>query len=82
MLTADETEDIEVPGESYGLAQLRFAQALGDAEALRDRGRRVMRLNLGWYVERGLQELADLLSEENSEHSLATADQVRRSRDI
>ena len=82
MLTADETEDIEVPGESYGLAQLRFAQALGDAEALRDRGRRVMRLNLGWYVERGLQELADLLSEGNSEHSLATADQVRRSRDI
>ena len=82
MLTADETEDIEVPGESYGLAQLTFAQALGDAEALRDRGRRVMRLNLGWYVERGLQELADLLSEGNSEQSLATADQVRRSRDI
>jgi hypothetical protein len=62
LLTADEPEDIRVPGESYGLAQLRFAQALGDAETLCDSGRRVLRVNLGWYIDRGLQTLADLLS--------------------
>jgi len=61
VLTSDETEDIKVPDESYGLAQLRLAQAVGDAEALRASERRVLRVNLGWYVERGLQTLVDML---------------------
>ena len=62
VLTADEPEDIAVPGEPYGLAQLRLAQATGDAEALRDRGRRVVRINLGWYVDEALQTLSQVLA--------------------
>lgn len=78
LLTADETEDIEIPGQAYGLAELRFAQATADAEALRDRGRRVVRVNLGWYVEQGLQTLAELLSVDGQD-DITSADRIRRS---
>jgi transaldolase/glucose-6-phosphate isomerase len=62
MLTADTAEDVAVPEAGYGLAELRRAQALGDAEALAGRGRRVARVNLGWYVEDGLAALADIFA--------------------
>jgi len=64
VLTSDTTEDVAVPGAEYGLAGLRRAQALGDQEALEGRGRRVARVNLGWYVEDGLAALADILGPE------------------
>jgi hypothetical protein len=38
------------------------AQALGDLQALRQRGRRVVRVELGRDVAGGLARLADLLS--------------------
>lgn len=60
VLTEDTTEDLPVPDADYGLADLRRAQALGDAEALAARGSPVARVNLGWYVEDGLSTLADL----------------------
>ncbi len=60
VLTEDTTEDVPVPDADYGLADLRRAQALGDADALAARGRPVARVNLGWYVEDGLSSLADL----------------------
>jgi len=81
VFTADETEDVDIPGKSYGLAQLRSAQALGDVGALRSRGRRVMRLNLGWYVGNGLQTLADYLAEQSAHDSSATAELSLSSRD-
>jgi transaldolase/glucose-6-phosphate isomerase len=62
VLTTDTTEDVTVPEAGYGLAELRRAQALGDAEALAGRGRRVARVNLGWYVEDGLAALADVFA--------------------
>lgn len=62
VLTADTAEDVTVPQAGYGLAELRRAQALGDAEALAGRGRRVARVNLGWYVEDGLATLADMFA--------------------
>lgn len=46
ILSADETEDIEVPGEPYTLGTVAHAQACGDMAALSDRGRRVLRLHL------------------------------------
>ncbi len=62
LLTADAAEDLPIPGRPYGFATLQRAQALGDYRALRDRGRRVIRLNLGWYVEEGLTAIGDALS--------------------
>ena len=63
VLTADAAEDVPVPDSSYGLAELRRAQAMGDAEALAARGRPVARINLGWYVEDGLARLAEIFEE-------------------
>jgi len=56
-LTADEG-DVPIPGEPYGFATLRAAQAAGDFDVLVERGRRVMRVHLGGDVEAGLERLA------------------------
>lgn len=55
-LTADEGE-VAIPGESYGFATLRAAQAAGDFEVLVERGRRVLRVHLGADVDAGLDRL-------------------------
>lgn len=66
VLTGDSTEDVQVPGADYGLAELQHAQALGDAAALRERGRSVARVNLGWYVDEGLARLARIIEGEDA----------------
>ncbi|MCL7967678.1 MAG: bifunctional transaldolase/phosoglucose isomerase [marine benthic group bacterium] len=59
LLTSDAGHDIPIPESSHTFAALQRAQALGDERALLDRGRRVLRVNLGWYVEEGLAELIE-----------------------
>jgi transaldolase/glucose-6-phosphate isomerase len=61
-LTASDAEDADVPGEPYSFGVLKRAQALGDLEALREHGRRVMRIHLGDDVGRGLDKLAEAIS--------------------
>jgi transaldolase/glucose-6-phosphate isomerase len=61
VLTADPIEDLAVPGSDFTLGTLVRAQALGDVGTLRERGRSVLHAHLGWYVDRGLQTLADTL---------------------
>jgi transaldolase / glucose-6-phosphate isomerase len=39
-------DDLKIPGQSYGFKTLIAAQALGDFEALRERGRRIVRVQL------------------------------------
>jgi glucose-6-phosphate isomerase len=56
-LVADARGDVSVPGETYSFAGLRDAQALGDLQILRRRGRRVLRVNLGSDVDAGLATL-------------------------
>jgi glucose-6-phosphate isomerase len=56
-LTADDGEDVEIPGQPYSFGALRRAQALGDLEALRQHGRRGLRFHLGSAVSRGLAVL-------------------------
>ena len=46
LLTAEPENDLPIPGEKYTFGQLEFAQALGDLEALRSKGRRVCHLRL------------------------------------
>ena len=46
ILSADESVDIEIPGESYTLDTLVHAQACGDMAALSSKGRRVLRIHL------------------------------------
>jgi hypothetical protein len=56
-ITAEEGEDIPIPGERYGFAALRHAQANGDYEVLERRGRRLMRVHLGTEIDSGLDAL-------------------------
>jgi transaldolase / glucose-6-phosphate isomerase len=60
-ITADDAEDLPVPGEPYTFSVLNQAQALGDLEALRGKRRRVIRVHLGKRVRTGLDQLAKLL---------------------
>jgi glucose-6-phosphate isomerase len=62
-ITADDPEDLSIPDEagkpassmSFGI--LKFSQALGDGEALRQAGRKTLRLHLKAGIEQGLQNL-------------------------
>jgi glucose-6-phosphate isomerase len=46
-VTTDDPDDLTIPGEEYTFSVLKNAQALGDLEALRNKGRRVIRVHLG-----------------------------------
>jgi transaldolase/glucose-6-phosphate isomerase len=56
-LVADVVEDLPIPGESRSFGGLRDAQALGDLQVLRRRGRRALRVNLSTDVDGGLATL-------------------------
>jgi transaldolase / glucose-6-phosphate isomerase len=72
-LTADAQADLPVPGESYSFAALRDAQALGDLQVLKRRGRRVLRVHLGADVDAGLEALADAIAGEASRRARKSA---------
>ncbi len=57
-ITADDAEDIDVPGAGYTFGRLARAQSLGDFAALQERGRRVVRVHLS-DAARGCQALFD-----------------------
>ncbi len=57
LITADEGDDVPIPGEPYGFAALRAAQAAGDLEVLERHGRRVAHLHLGAGIEGALDRL-------------------------
>ncbi|MBI2089887.1 MAG: phosphoheptose isomerase, partial [Deltaproteobacteria bacterium] len=58
----DEIEgDLGVPEASYTFGQLIQAQALGDYRALKQRGRRVLRVSLGRNVAEGLKAMLECL---------------------
>jgi len=60
-LTADHQHDLHVPGQPYTFSTFLQAQALGDLQALRKHGRRVMHIHLGKDMEWGLWVLNDVL---------------------
>ena len=56
-------DDIAIPETNYGFAALIGAQALGDLGALEQRGRRVLRVDLGTDTASGLAALAKALGQ-------------------
>lgn len=62
MLTADDPVDVPIPGAPYSFGTLCRAQALGDYEALVERGRRVMRVHLGSDIPGGLAKLTEIVA--------------------
>ena len=53
---AKDEVDFPIPGEAYSFSVLKEAQALGDFRALKARGRRVVRIDLGEALLSGLEE--------------------------
>ena len=54
-------EELAVPETNYSFAQLIRAQAAGDYQALKQRGRRVLRVQLGRDTAAGLRQLQEIL---------------------
>jgi hypothetical protein len=61
-LTCRDTIDISIPGKPYTFGIFKRAQALGDLEALTKHGRRVMRIDVGDNVKKGLGFLRRLIT--------------------
>ena len=62
-LTAESSEDLPIPGEPWTFAVLKHAQALGDVQALQQRGRRLLRVHLRSDPDQGVQRLQRSLEE-------------------
>jgi hypothetical protein len=56
----EDKDDLAIPGADYGFSTLKAAQALADLEALREAGRRVIRLRLAGKPAQGLQQLLQI----------------------
>ena len=61
-LTADQGEEIPIPGERYGFSTLLRAQAAGDYQVLERHERRVMRIHLGADPEKELDEIVEAVA--------------------
>ncbi len=46
VISSDDTEDVKIPGEAYSFGVLKTAQAIGDYQALKAKGRNAMRIHL------------------------------------
>ena len=57
-ITADDAQDLPVPGQKYTFGVVKAAQARGDLQVLVKRGRRALRIHLGSDVRYGLGKLA------------------------
>lgn len=61
-LVDDAEDDLPIPETGYTFGQLIRAQALGDFQALKQRGRRVLRVSLGKEAAEGLNALLECLA--------------------
>src|ERR1019366_1205584 len=57
-ITCDDAKDLPVPGQKYTFGVVKAAQARGDLQVLRERGRRTLHVHLGSDVDAGLAQLA------------------------
>ncbi|MGH7275299.1 MAG: bifunctional transaldolase/phosoglucose isomerase, partial [Nitrospiria bacterium] len=60
-ITAEDSEDISIPGEAYTFGVVKQAQALGDFQSMTRSRLRVLEVHLGRDVKRGLQRLVHLV---------------------
>ena len=65
-ITADPSEDIEIPGRGMTFGTLQRAQVLGDYEALAARGRRILRVHFTGDVLSHLVQMTGALGYEKS----------------
>jgi transaldolase / glucose-6-phosphate isomerase len=56
-ITADDAQDLAIPGQKATFGVIKAAQARGDFDVLTERGRRALRVHLKGDLEEGLKEL-------------------------
>ena len=61
ILIGGNKEKLEIPGEPYDFATLHQAQALGDFRSLNNKQRRVIYVDLGVDIDKGLESLHALV---------------------
>lgn len=72
-ITAEDARDLPIPGEPYTFSTLKRAQALGDAQSLQGKGRRVVRFHLSGEVRAGLAQLLKVVESAVGETQKARA---------
>jgi len=60
-IISDDAKDLEIPGKPYSFGVLKQSQAIGDYESLLKHKRRVLKVNVGSDIEKGLKEFYKLL---------------------
>jgi transaldolase/glucose-6-phosphate isomerase len=60
-ITAEDAEDLPIPGQKYTFGILKRFQAQGDFEVLAERKRRALRVHLGPEVTAGLKRLHEVI---------------------
>jgi glucose-6-phosphate isomerase len=78
--SAEEVEDVPVPGEAYTFSVLKRAQALGDFQSLTARHRRALRVNLGADIEGGLRATLAVVKGERAVKPVTKKKAVTRKR--
>jgi transaldolase/glucose-6-phosphate isomerase len=62
-ITADDAQDLAVPGQKASFGVIKAAQARGDFDVLTERGRRALRVHLKGDLESGLKMLDEAITE-------------------
>src|SRR5205807_949502 len=62
-ITADDAEDLPVPGQRYSFGIVKAAQARGDFDVLAERARRLLRVHLPKDLDGGLKILTKAVEE-------------------
>ncbi len=62
-ITADDAEDLPVPGQKASFGVIKAAQARGDFDVLTERGRRALRVHLKGNLKSGLKMLDSAITE-------------------
>lgn len=62
-ITADDKQDLPIPGRNYSFGDLKKAQAQGDLLALAQHTDRILRVHLGKNIEQNLEALLTILDE-------------------
>lgn len=60
-IISDDSKDLDIPGKPYGFRVLIESQAIGDYESLLKHKRKVLRINIGRDIEKGLEEFYRIL---------------------
>lgn len=63
LITGDDPIDLPIPGASWTFGILKQAQALGDVQAMQQRGRRLLRLHLHGSLDGAAQQLRHVVDD-------------------